>query len=139
MESNLRNVLIVDDDNGMRFTLQGIIEDEGYEVSAAIDGYQAIELAKETPFRLVFLDVSMPGLNGVETFLELKKIIPDARVVIMTGFSVEELVERARDEGIYTVLYKPMRAERVVEIVHSAFPENDMYNQWTQLRGTPGN
>ena len=123
------SVLVVDDDRGMRFTLEGIIDDEGYAVRSASDGYQAIELAKEISFRLVFLDIRMPGLNGVETFLELKKIIPDSRVVLMTGFSVEELVEQAMEEGVFEVLYKPMPAEQVIEIFHSVFQNDHALDQ----------
>ena len=118
------SVLVVDDDRGMRFTLEGIIDDEGYAVSSASDGYQAIELAKGKPFSLVFLDIRMPGINGVETFLELKKIIPDSRVVLMTGFSVEELIKQALEEGVFAVLYKPVPVEQVIEIVRSVFQKD---------------
>lgn len=118
------SVLVVDDDKGMRFTLEGIIDDEGYAVSSASDGYEAIELAREISFDLVFLDIRMPGINGVETFLELKKIIPDSRVVLMTGFSVEALVKQAKDEGVLAVLYKPVPVHQVMEIVHSVFQKD---------------
>lgn len=113
------NVLVVDDDKGIRFTLEGIIDDEGYSVRGAEDGYQAIELAKETNFQWVFMDIRMPGLNGVETYLEIKKISPKSRVVMMTGFSVEELVKQALEEGVYAVLFKPLPVEEVLSILKS--------------------
>ncbi len=113
------NVLVVDDDRGIRFTLEGIIDDEGYMVWGAEDGYQAIELVKEITFQWVFMDIRMPGLNGVETYLEIKKISPESRVVMMTGFSVDELVKQALEEGVYAVLYKPLPVERVLEILKS--------------------
>ena len=119
MERHETNVLVVDDDRGIRFTLEGIIDDEGYMVRGAEDGYQAIELVKEISFQWVFMDIRMPGINGVETYLEIKKISPDSRVVMMTGFSVEELVKQALEEGVFAVLYKPLPVERILEILSS--------------------
>ena len=120
MQVDETNVLIVDDDNGIRFTLQGIIEDEGYPVRVAEDGYKAIELVKETAFDWVFMDIRMPGLNGVETYLEIKKISPESKVVMMTGFSVEALVKEALEEGVYAVLYKPLPVEQVLSLIKSS-------------------
>ena len=125
------NVLIVDDDRGIRFTLEGIIDDEGYVVRGAEDGYQAIELCKEITFQWVFMDIRMPGLNGVETYLEIKKISPNSRVVMMTGFSVEELVNQALEEGVFAVLYKPLPVEQVLNILKSGTPDDAI----TGLRG----
>ncbi len=122
MQPHETNVLVVDDDRGIRFTLEGIIDDEGYMVKGAEDGYQAIELVKETNFQWVFMDIRMPGINGVETFLEIKKISPESRVVMMTGFSVEELVKQALDEGVFAVLYKPLPVEQVLDILKSGQP-----------------
>ncbi len=117
MQAHETRVLIVDDDNGIRFTLEGIIEDEGYSVRGAQDGYQAIELVKEIAFHWVFMDIRMPGLNGFETYLEIKKISPDSKVVMMTGFSVEALVKEALEEGVYAVLYKPLPVEQVLNLL----------------------
>ena len=112
-------IMVVDDDPGMRLTLVGIIEDEGYEVFGAEDGYRAIELAEETSFALIFMDIRMPGLNGVETYREIKKINPRSVVVMLTGFSVESLVKEALKEGAYAVIYKPFDIERIIDIVQA--------------------
>ena len=119
MQPNQTNVLLVDDDDGIRFTLEGIIEDEGYLVCGVEDGYQAIELVKQIDFHWVFMDIRMPGLNGVETYLEIKKISPSSKVVMMTGFSVEALVDKALEEGVYAVLYKPLPVEQLLDILKS--------------------
>ena len=112
-------IMVVDDDEGMRITLEGIIEDEGYNVIGAEDGYRAIELAKENPCALFFLDIRMPGINGVETYREIKKASHGSVVAMMTGFTAEGLVQAALDEGAYTVVYKPFRIERIIEIVNT--------------------
>jgi two-component system response regulator HydG len=114
------NVLVVDDLRSIRLTLGGILEDEGYNVVLAENGYQAIEAAKQTPFDLVFMDIKMPGINGVQTFREIKKINPEAVVIMMTAYSVEDLVREALAEGAYAVVYKPFDIEKIVSIIDSA-------------------
>ena len=119
MTDNQPKIMVVDDDQGMRITLEGIIEEEGYDVVGAEDGYQAIELARETPFALIFMDIKMPGINGVDTYRELKKIRPESVVVMMTGFSVEELVKEALNEGAYAVVYKPFDMHQIIDIMQA--------------------
>lgn len=117
MSPNAPRILVVDDNPSMRLTLEGIIEDEGYEVVGAGDGFEAIEIARATSFDLIFMDIKMPGLNGVEAYREIKKANPRSVVVMMTGFSVEELVSEALTAGAYTVLYKPFSGEQIVAIL----------------------
>ncbi len=137
MQPHETNVLVVDDDRGVRFTLEGIIDDEGYMVKGAENGYQAIELVKEINFQWVFMDIRMPGINGVETYLEIKKISPDSRVVMMTGFSVEELVNQALEEGVFAVLYKPLPVERVLSILKSGEATGDINGLPDPIIGQP--
>ena len=118
MDSRPR-IMVVDDDAGMRLTLEGIMEDEGYDVVGAGDGYEAIKLAKGTPFTLIFMDIKMPGINGVEAYREIKKVSPDSVVVMMTGFAVEDLVKEALQEGVYAVLYKPFAMEQIIDVVQA--------------------
>jgi len=114
------NVLVVDDLRSIRLTLGGILEDEGYNVVLAENGYQAIEAAKQTHFDFIFIDIKMPGINGVQTFREIKKIDPEAVVMMMTAYSVEDLVREALEEGAYAVVYKPFDIEKIVSIIDSA-------------------
>ena len=119
MTDGLPKIMVVDDDPGMRMTLEGIMEDEGYHVTGVEDGYRAIELARGVPFPLIFMDIKMPGIDGVETYKEIKKISPGSVVVMMTGFAVEELVKEALEEGAYAVLYKPIAVEQIIDIVQA--------------------
>ena len=114
------NILVVDDLKSMRMTLGGILEDEGHNVVLAENGYQAIEAARQIPFDLIFMDIKMPGINGVQTFREVKKINPQSTVIMMTAYSVEDLVREALEEGAYAVVYKPFDMEHVVSIIESA-------------------
>jgi len=114
------NILVVDDLKSIRLTLGGILEDEGYNVVLAENGYQAIEAAKQIPFALIFIDIKMPGINGVQTFREIKRINLQAVVIMMTAYSVEDLVTEALEEGAYAVVYKPFDIESIVSIIESA-------------------
>ncbi len=119
MANNKPKILVVDDQKGIRLTLSAIMAHQGYDVTEVEDGYQAIEEVTSATFDVVFLDIKMPGINGVQSFREIKKISPQSAVVMMTGFSVEDLVREALDEGARTVLYKPFQVERVLSLVES--------------------
>jgi len=111
------NVLVVDDLRNIRLTLGGILEDEGHNVVTAEDGYQAIEAVRKTHFDAIFMDIKMPGINGVQTFREVKKIDPEATVIMMTAYSVEDLVKEALEEGAYTIVYKPFDIDKIIAII----------------------
>ena len=114
------NILVVDDLKSSRLTLGGILEDEGHNVVLAENGYQAIEATRQIPFDLIFMDIKMPGINGVQTFREVKKFNPKAAVIMMTAYSVEDLVKEAVEEGAYAVVYKPFDIEHIVNIIEAA-------------------
>ena len=100
--------MVVDDDPAMLFTVTEILEDAGYDVYGASDGYQAIELATKQTFALVFMDIRLPGIDGVEAFRRIRSVSPGTPVIMMTGFTVDSLISQALEEGAYTVLYKPL-------------------------------
>ena len=103
--------------HGDRETLKGVLETKGYRVAAAKDGTEAIEMVKEKHYDIIFLDVKLPDMDGVQTFEQVKEIDPKATVIMMTGYSVEDLVRRAISEGAYTCVYKPFDIEKVKGLV----------------------
>ena len=100
--------MVVDDDPAMLFSVTEILADAGYEVRGVENGYQAVERAAQEDFALVFMDINMPGIDGVEAYRKLKEVSPGTVVIMITGFSVETLIEQALEEGAFTVLYKPL-------------------------------
>jgi len=114
------NLLIVDDDISMLETIGDVFQDRGYNVAMVEDGRRAIKLVSRRYFDVVLMDIRMPGINGLETYKEVKKIIPTATVIMMTGDSKEELVKKALEEGAYTVIYKPFNVKKVIKIVEEA-------------------
>ncbi len=111
------NILIVDDDAGMIETLSDILSELDYNVEVASDGYKAIELVKTQSFDVILMDIKMPGINGVETFKEIKKLQPGVLVMMMTAYSVEDLISEALSEGAYGIMYKPIDITKVVEFI----------------------
>jgi two-component system sensor histidine kinase/response regulator len=100
-------VLVVDDEPDMRDLLRNELSREGYEVSLASDGATALERLRADEFDVVFSDVRMPGLGGVELLREAKQLWPDLEVVIATGYaSVETAIECLR-AGAFDLVQKP--------------------------------
>jgi len=118
-------VLIVDDDIGMCETTSDVLSAWGYRVEFAENGFKAVEKAREIEFDVILMDIKMEGMNGVETYKEIKRIIPKTSVIMMTAYSVEELVREALEEGASTVLYKPIdmgELIRLIELVRGEHP-----------------
>ncbi len=136
------NILVVDDLRSMRLTLGGILEDKGHNVVTVENGYQAIEAVRETHFDAIFMDIKMPGINGVQTFREVKKIDPKAVVIMMTAYSVEDLVKEALEEGAYTIIYKPFDIDKLITIIEELLKEkililvvDDQFSDRETLKG----
>ena len=115
--SGSTRILIVDDDKGMVSTLKDILGALGYQVAHATSGHEAITHAHTEPPHAVLMDIRMPGLNGVDTFRELKRLAPDAYVIFMTAYATSELVEEARREGAVEVLPKPIDMELLLDLL----------------------
>lgn len=113
----MTRVLIVDDDNDHAESLADLIELRGHAATIANSGEAAIEQFGSNDFDFVLLDVRLPGINGVDTFLALKRLRPGAQVMMMTGFSVEQLVSQAIAGGALGVLYKPFAAAQILDLL----------------------
>jgi len=82
----MRNrILMIDDDEEMCEEMADILQDCGYDVTIALDGYQGLELIKNTSYDLVILDMKMPGLSGLDVLNGIKKTIPQTKVLVVTG------------------------------------------------------
>lgn len=113
-------VLVADDQQNTRTTLRGLIEGQGGGAVEAEDGYQAIDAAKRGAFDLALIDIEMPGINGIQTLRELRKLQPDLRVVMVTCRRKSPLAQLAVKEGAVSVLYKPVEASAVARLVRFA-------------------
>jgi two-component system, NtrC family, response regulator HydG len=101
-------ILIVDDDRDHAESIADILAMHGHDVAMAFSGEEAVRRFGERGFDLTLMDVKLPGINGVEAFFELRRQRADAQVIMMTGFSVEQLLSQAMLNGARGVLYKPL-------------------------------
>jgi two-component system response regulator HydG len=111
------SILIVDDNLSLCRTMSFILGRKGYSVTTAGYGHEAIEKVKENPFDIIFMDIKMPVMDGVETYKRIKKIRPETVVIMMTAYAVEDLVQEALQEGAFGVIYKPLDIENVVALI----------------------
>ena len=114
-------ILIVDDQKGIRNLLKEVLAELGYEAEVASSGTEAVQAASQGFFKLVLLDLKMPGFNGFETIKMLKEICPDLKIILMTGFYDSFLLEEARNHGASGVLHKPFSLEEIQRILKETF------------------
>jgi CheY-like chemotaxis protein len=116
MTKSLR-ILVVDDDADNANSMGELFETEGHQATVVDSGEAAIEAFRHTTFDVAFMDVMMPGKNGVESFLEIRQLRPAAKVYKMTGYSVEQLLQQAMDHGALGVLSKPIDTAKVLAVL----------------------
>ena len=112
------SVLVADDENAVRRFVVRVLEREGYAVSQARDGAEALEMLKREPsvFSVVVSDIVMPRLNGVELVQELSVLRPDLPVILMSGYATAALAELGIAAPC-SILPKPFPSERLIEEV----------------------
>jgi len=115
---NQRNILLVEDEESIRFMLQTKLMKSGYSVTTAANGLHAIQIVRSgKTFDLILCDLKMPGQNGLDFFIELRKRKVDTPLVILTGFPEKEKILHAIRHGVRDVLLKPMpHAELISKI-----------------------
>jgi two-component system response regulator HydG len=121
-------IMIVDDDENLCRTLSLVLDRKGYDVTVAHSGPEAIQKARDQSFTMIFMDIKMPGMNGVEAFEEIRKIRSDAVVTMMTAYAVEGMVEKALYMGAQGVLYKPVDLQKVMNAIEAVFREQNGLN-----------
>lgn len=111
-------VLIVDDAAFMRMMIKDILTKNGYEVvGEASDGTQAIEKFKELTPDLVTMDITMPEMDGIAALKEIKKIDPNAKVIMCSAMGQQAMVIDAIQAGAKDFIVKPFQADRVIEAI----------------------
>jgi len=118
-------LLVADDEPGVRFVAQRVLEAAGFEVQLATDGAEALEIFTQYPdrFRAVLLDLTMPRLDGQEAFHEIRRLRADARVLLMSGFSPDEAVSRFTGQGLDGFIQKPFGPRELLGALRQALEQ----------------
>ena len=113
--ANGPNILIVDDEIGPRESLRMILK-PNYNVFTAENGYNAIQMVRETEFDVITLDLKMPGMSGIDAFKEIRKVDPDVIVIIITGYGTLQSAIEAIRYGVSDYLSKPFNVPEIMSI-----------------------
>jgi two-component system nitrogen regulation response regulator NtrX len=128
------HILIVDDEPAIRATLRGVLEDEGYRVTAVGSGADALRsMAEEVP-DLTFLDVWLERMDGLETLAEIRRLRPDAIVVMISGHGTIETAVKATRLGAYDFIEKPLSLEKTLLTVARALEHARLERENSALR-----
>src|SRR5215211_5548038 len=114
------NLLIVDDEAGVRSALSGVLRDEGYQVDAVESGEACLDRVTRTPYDVIVLDIWLPGIDGLATLERLRQRRIDAPVVMISGHGNIESAVRAIKMGAFDFIEKPLSLEKTVQVVGNA-------------------
>ncbi len=129
-------ILIVDDEPGIRESLRGVLEDEGFTCEAVDTGEQCLEELRRQPYDAVLLDVWLPGMDGLETLGRIQEIPLEARpeVVVISGHGTIETAVRATKLGAFDFLEKPLTIEKVTVVVKNAVEQRRLQRELSHLK-----
>jgi two-component system nitrogen regulation response regulator NtrX len=128
------HILIVDDERAIQTTLRGVLEDEGYRVTAVGSGEQALARLQEDTPDIIFLDIWMPGLDGLDTLAEMKRLRPETAVVMISGHGTIETAVKATKLGAYDFIEKPLSLEKTLLTATRALEHTRLERENRNLR-----
>jgi two-component system nitrogen regulation response regulator NtrX len=115
-----KTILVVDDEESICQSLEGILSDEGYEVLTAKSGEEALKMIEEEQPDLILLDIWLPGIDGIDVLKNVKQEYPQIQVIMMSGHGTIETAVKATKLGAFDFIEKPLSLEKVVLIVNHA-------------------
>lgn len=134
MSDDKNKILVVDDETVIRELMTDILVDEGYQVESAASGEAALDLLGESDgFVLLFTDIMMPQMNGIELIRKARRIIPSLIPIVMTGYATLETAQAAVREGAYDYVLKPFSLGEVKVAVANALERHRLTNENARL------
>ena len=127
-------ICLVDDEPGILKTLSELLEDEGYQVTSAKSGMDALDVIRQDPPDLVFLDIWMPDLDGLEVLKRVRQQFPHMMVIVMSGHGSIETAVQATKLGAYDYLEKPLDSEKITILVRNALHQRKLEEENLNFR-----
>lgn len=124
MPNNKKRILLVDDEENARTALAKILSREEYEVLSAGNGFEALELLKNTQVDLIITDINMPEMNGMSFLREINQLYPGSNVIMVTAYGEVESYIEAMNLGAFEYINKPVRINELKKIISKVFRDN---------------
>src|SRR5579872_2950072 len=130
----MHNILIVDDEAGIRDTLAGILTDEGYSASSVGSAEACLEAVRKSSFDVILLDIWLPGMDGLEALAQIRELDNPPEVVMISGHGTIETAVRATKLGAYDFLEKPLSIEKTLIVVKNAIESQKLHRENIDLK-----
>lgn len=127
-------LLIVDDEKNVRLSLQGVLQDEGYRVDAVASGEECLQAVQKKPYDVVFLDVWLPGKDGLEVLRHLKSMKTTGYVIMISGHGNIETAVQATKLGAFDFIEKPLSMEKVILVLEHALRQKRLEEENRRLK-----
>ena len=111
-------ILIIEDDEEMRSLLEDVLGEEGFKTESVSNGSEGLRKVTQEPFDLILTDIRMPGLTGLDILPAIKRLQPEASVIVITAFGNEEVHRRSVEKGAAGYLEKPIHMDKLKTLVH---------------------
>ncbi len=131
----MAKILVVDDETGMREFLSILLDKEGYEVSLAKNGEEALRQIETTEFDVVITDLKMPRVSGIDVLDKTRATWPETMVIVMTAYSTAETAIAAMKKGAYDYLPKPFKVDEIKVVVEKSLEKRKLLKENLQLKG----
>lgn len=133
-KSTIARILLIDDDRSIRRTLKEILEYENYSVEEAADGAEGLEKIKNEEYDMVFCDIKMPKMDGMEVLEQAMKAKPDIPIIIISGHGTMETAVLAVKKGAFDFIAKPLDLNRLLITVRNALDKSELITETKTLR-----
>src|SRR5712675_472153 len=130
----MHNVLIVDDEPGIRESLAGALADEGYSAASVESGEASLELLRKTAFDVVLLDIWLPAMDGLETLEKIRDLDNPPEVIMISGHGTIETAVRATKLGAFDFLEKPLSLDKTLILVKNAIESKKLQRENVDLK-----
>jgi DNA-binding NtrC family response regulator len=132
---NLWPILIADDEEVMRESMAAWLREDGYRADTAVNGREAIDRAKATDYAIYFIDLKMPGgMDGIETMMEIRRVRPEASIIIITAYATVDTAIQAMKEGAQEYIVKPCNPQEISLLVSRILKVKKLQRENTILR-----
>jgi len=127
-------ILIVDDEKGVQTSVQGILEDAGFDAQAVSSGEEALELLLKSEFPVILLDIWLPGIDGMQALAKIRQMAPETIVIMISGHGSIETAVRATKLGAFDFIEKPLSLDKTLLVVKNALHQHQLQEENRLLR-----